>query len=317
MAISNNLKGALCAFAAFSIYSAHDVIIRFLGGSYAPMQVLFFASLMSFPLLTLMLVQDATPGTLRPVHPWWTALRSAAMALGGLCGFFAFSTLPMAQVYSILFTVPLLITLMSIPILGERVGLHRTFAVILGLVGVIVVVRPGATVFTMGHVAAFIAAICVALQSVIARRIGKEERQIVMMLYPFAAVFLIMGTGLGFVYKPMPLSDFAAMGAISVMGFAAAYLLVMAYRAGEAAFVAPMQYVQIIWAAIYGVLLFDETMDGPTWIGAAIIIASGLYIVAREAFGGGSENRPVLRTRSRAISPGTFRVSQYLKKKGS
>ncbi|MGH1466941.1 MAG: DMT family transporter [Cognatishimia sp.] len=312
---SNNLKGALFAFLAFSIYSSHDVIVRYLGGIYSPIQVLFFASLLSFPLLTLMMVQDATPGTLRPLHPRWVAMRSVTMAFGGLSGFYAFSALPMAQVYSILFTVPLLITVLSIPILGEKVGLHRSGAVIVGLIGVLVVVRPGSTEFTLGHASAMLAAVCVATQSVIARRIGQSERQIVMLLYPFAAVFIVMGASLGFVYEPMPFIDFAAVVGIAVLGFIAAFLLIGAYRAGEAAVVAPMQYVQIVWAAIFGALLFDESLDLPTVLGAGIIISSGLYIVAREAFADVSENRPVLRTRSRAISPGTFRIGFFLRRK--
>ncbi|GAA6209952.1 DMT family transporter [Cognatishimia sp. WU-CL00825] len=315
MSQSNNLKGAFFAFIAFSIYSSHDVIVRYLGGIYSPIQVLFFASLMSFPLLTLMMVQDATPGTLRPLHPRWIILRSLTMVCGGLSGFYAFSSLPLAQVYSILFTVPLLITILSIPILGEKVGLHRAGAVIVGLIGVLIVVRPGSTEITPGHASAMLAAICVATQSVIARKIGKKERQIVMLLYPFAAVFIVMGASLGFVYKPMPFFDLAAMGTIAVMGFFAAFLLVGAYRAGEAAVVAPMQYIQIVWAAIFGALLFNETLDLPTIIGATVIISSGLYIVAREAFAGVSENRPVLRTRSRALSPGTFRIGFFLRRK--
>ena len=255
MTPTNNLKGALLSLAAFTVYASHDVIIRYLGGIYAPMQVLFFASLLSFPLLTLMMITSDEQARLRPIHPWWVAARSLTMVLGGICGFYAFSALPMAQVYSILFTVPLLITLIAIPVLGERVGIHRAGAVVLGLVGVLIVVRPGAEPLSLGHIAGLCAALCVATQSVIARRIGNEESQVVMMLYPFAAIFITMSIALAFNYKPMPLFDFAAIGAVAVMGFIAAFLLVGAYRSGEAAIVAPMQYSQIVWATIYGAMV--------------------------------------------------------------
>lgn len=315
MTPTNNVKGALLSLSAFSIYASHDVLVRYLGATYAPMQILFFASLMSFPLITLMIVRDGAQSSLRPVHPWWVATRSLAMVCAGIFGFYAFSVLPMAQVYAILFTVPLLVTLMAIPVLGERVGIHRAGAVVLGLIGVLIVVRPGSAPLSLGHIAGLLAACCVALQSVIARRVGQEESQIVMMLYPFAAIFVTMGGALAFVYVPMPLIDFTAMAGISILGFFAALLLVGAYRSGEAAIVAPMQYSQIIWAAIFGALFFNEHPDTPTLIGAGVIIASGLYIVAREALAGNSENTPVLRTRSRAIAPGGFRVSQVLKRK--
>lgn len=309
-----NTKGALLALLSFAIFSSHDVIVRVLGASYSPVQLLFFTSLMSFPLVAIMLVSDKTPGNLRPLYPWWMALRSVSMALVSLCAFYAFSHLSMAQTYAILFASPLLITLLAIPVLGEKVGIHRGVAVLVGLLGVIVVLRPGAEPFGLGHMAALLAAFFNAIQSIIARKIGAQERGVAMMLYPLAATFVMMGAMLAFVYEPMPLQDLAGMGVIAVLGFLAAFCLVAAYVRAEAAMVAPMQYSQIIWAAIFGYLLFDEVIDGPTILGAGIIITSGLYIVMREALGGRSANTPVLRTRSRGFSPGAFRVSVILRR---
>jgi drug/metabolite transporter (DMT)-like permease len=310
-----NTQGALLALLSFAIFSSHDVVVRVLGGTYSPVQLLFFTSLMSFPLVTIMLVSDKTPGHLRPVFPWWMALRSVSMALVSLCAFYAFSVLSMAQTYAILFASPLLITLLAIPILGEKVGFHRGLAVLVGLVGVIVVLRPGAEPLGLGHLAALLAALFNAIQSIIARRIGAQERSVAMLLYPLAAPFVMMGAMLAFVYKPMPLQDLAGMAVVAVMGFIAAFCLVAAYVRAEAAMVAPMQYSQIIWAAVFGYVLFDELIDGTTILGASIIIASGLYIVLREAVGGQSDNTPVLRTRTRGFSPGAFRISVVLRRK--
>ncbi|MEP2531938.1 DMT family transporter [Shimia sp.] len=310
-----SLKAILLGLAAFALFSTHDVIVRYLGATFTPIQILFFTSLMSFPLVTLMLVRDPTHGNLQPVHPWWIALRSLTMAMGGICGFYAVSNLPLAQAYSIFFTVPLAITVLAIPMLGEKVGIHRVLAVIVGLAGVIVVVRPGSAEMGLGHLAAFGAVCSASVQSVIARKIGREERRVVMLLFPLAATFLVMGVGLGFVYEPMSIVDLAAMGAIAILGFLAATCLVGAYTLGEATIVAPMQYSQIIWAMLFGYVLFGETADLQTLVGAAIIISSGLYIVAREAFAGTSDNTPVLRSRTRAFSPGAFRVSDVLRRK--
>ncbi|WP_127116078.1 DMT family transporter [Shimia sediminis] len=312
-----NLKAILLGLAGFAFFSTHDVIVRHLGATYSPVQILFFTSLMSFPLVTLMLVRDPTQGNLRPLHPWWISLRSMAMALGGMCGFYAVSTLPLAQAYAIFFTIPLLITLLAIPVLGEKVGIHRAVAVLIGLAGVVVVVRPGGAELGLGHLAAFVAVFCAATQSVIARKIGHEERRVVMLLFPLAATFLVMAAGLGYVYVPMPLIDLAGMGGIAILGFLAAFCLVGAYTLGEAAVVAPMQYSQIIWGLIFGSLLFGETVDRQTLVGAGIIILSGLYIVVREASGGTSTTTPVLRNRTRAFSPGAFRVSVALRRKSA
>ncbi|GAA6180556.1 DMT family transporter [Shimia sp. NS0008-38b] len=309
-----NLKATLLALLAFAIYSTHDVVVKNLGSTFTPFQIVFFSSLFSFPLITLMLVRDPTYGNLRPVHPWWVALRSLCVVVSPTAAFYAFSTLPLAQVYALLFSAPLLITILSIPILGEKVGIFRILAVVVGLCGVLIVVRPGATSLSGGHFSALLAASAAALQSVIVRKIGREERRVVLMLYPLLISVATMSVVMAFVYVPVELEDLAGFAIVALFGFVATLLMVVSYTLGEAALVAPMQYSQIIWAVLFGVLLFDETPDVATLLGAAIIVASGLFIIAREAMGGTSEQTPVLRTRSRGISPGSLRVSQAMRR---
>lgn len=309
------MKGAFFALAAFAIFATHDVFIKALGGSYSPVQIIFFSTLMSFPLVTFMLMRDQTEGHLRPVHPWWTAFRTLCAVITAMSAFYAFSVLPLAQTYAILFAAPLLITVLSIPILGEKVGWRRGLAVIVGLCGVIVVLRPGSTDLSLGHLAGLSAAIFGALASIIVRKIGQDERTVVLMLYPMAANFVIMSALLLLVYKPMPVEHLGGIGLISLLGFIAGLFLIAAYRNSEAAIVAPMQYSQIIWATIFGYVIFDESVDSGTIIGSAIIIASGLYIVFRESAGGSSDNTPVLRTRSRGYTAASFRISPLLRKR--
>ncbi len=310
--MSPNLKGALLALAAFAVFATHDVIVKLLGGTYSPVQIVFFSVLFGIPMVMFMLIRDATKGHLRPVHPWWTLTRTTAAVITGFSAFYAFSTLPLAQVYAILFAAPLLITVLAIPILGETVRIRRWIAVIVGLTGVIIVLQPGSTELELGHLAALTAAVCGSFASIIVRKIGRDERTAVMMLYPMIANFLLMGALLPFVYKPVPIDEFGMMASIALLGFIGALCLIGAYKAGEAVIVAPMQYSQILWASLFGTLFFDEQIDQMTAIGAGVIIASGLYIVLRESRGGGSENRPVLRTRSRVETGTAPRVSQSL-----
>ncbi|MFW2543125.1 DMT family transporter [Primorskyibacter sp. 2E107] len=310
--MGQNAQGAGFALLAFAIFATHDVVIKFLGASYSPFQVIFFSTLMSFPLVSFMLMRDATQGNLRPVHPWWTALRTACAVVNGMCAFYAFSVLPLAQTYAILFAAPLLITLLSIPMLGERVGLHRGAAVVVGLIGVLVVLRPGSAPLSSGHFAAMGSAVFGATASIIVRKVGREERSVVLLLYPMAANFVLVGGLMIPVYKPMPLQDLGGAALISLMGFVAGLCLIVAYKRAEAAMVAPMQYSQIIWASAYGYFIFGESIDTPTFIGAGIIIASGIYIVAREAGKGDASQTPVLRTRSRGYGS-SFRISPFLR----
>jgi drug/metabolite transporter (DMT)-like permease len=236
-------------------------------------------------------------------------VRTAAAVVTGLTAFYAFSQLPLAQTYAILFASPLLITVLAIPILGEKVRLRRGLAVVVGLIGVLIVLRPGETDLGPGHLAALIAAVCGALSSIIVRKIGAEERSVVLILYPMMANFVVMACLLPFVYVPMPLIDVGALGVIAAFAFVGSLLVILAYRAGEAVIIAPMQYSQILWATVFGYFFFGESLDLATMVGAGVIIASGIYILLREGRSDVSENQPVLQTRSRAETGTVPRVS--------
>ena len=309
----SNVIGALLSLAAFGIYATHDVFIKFLGSSYSPFQLIFFSGLLGFPLVTLAMMRDRTDGNLIPKHPVWTAIRTTTAVLNAVTGFYAFSVLPLAQCYAIFFAMPILITLMAIPLLGEKVGLHRGIAIVVGLLGVVVVLRPGQADLGLGHVSALTAALLGAATSVIVRKVGNSERAVVLMLYPMMANFVVMGLALPFVYVPVPPQHFAMMAGIAALGLLGGVLIIAAYRRAPAIIVAPMQYSQIIWAIVFGHFLFGEDIDLYTALGTGIIIASGVYIVLREDKPSVSKNRPVLETRSRYGTISTPRISQLLR----
>lgn len=309
----SSLKGVAFALFGFAVYSTHDAVIKLLGSSYAPFQILFFSVLLSFPFATLMLMQDKEAGTLRPTYPGWVTIRTVAGVVTGACAFYAFSVLPLAQVYAFIFAAPMLITVLSIPILGERVGIHRWAAVALGLVGVLIVLRPGAAPLTGGHIAGLTAAFGSAVNSVITRKIGREERSAVLMLYPMMANVVLMGAILPFVYRPMPAEHFGLLAVVALLGFTGGLCTIAAYRSADAAIVAPMQYSQIIWGASFGFVFFAETPDMYTGIGAGVIILAGVYVVLRESLGGRSAHTPVLEAHSRAGAASSPSVSAMLR----
>jgi len=312
----HNLRAVGFSLASFALFATHDAVIKFLGETYAPFQIIFFSSLLGFPLAMVWLMRDRSAATLIPVHPWWLTLRVVMGVVTAACAFYAFSVLPLAQVYVFLFASPFLITILSIPILGERVGAHRWTAVALGFLGVIVALRPGNADLGLGHLAGITAAVTSAFASIITRRIGKEERSHVMVLYPMTANVLVMGALLPFVYKPMPVEHLGLLALMAVLGFTALNLIVAAYRTGEAAIVAPMQYSQIFWGASYGALLFGDWPDGWTWAGVAIIIASGLYVVFREATAGTSREAPVSTTKARPDAAPAMRIAASIRRAG-
>lgn len=276
-----NVAGAALGLGAMGAYATHDAIIKLLGAEYAPVQTAFFVALLSLPVLAAVAATRAS-ASLWPRHPGWVALRTLCMTGSILGGMTAFALLPLTQVYAILFTMPLLITVLSVPLLGERIGLHRLGAVLVGLVGVLIVLRPGQADLSLGHLGAVVAALSGAMAAVIARRLGDRETTLVLVLWPVLLNLAVCALALPFVYRPMPGADLGLAGLVALLGLIGAALNVRSYRAAEAAVVAPMQYSQILWATFYGWLLFAELPTGSTLLGLAIIVASGLFILWRE-----------------------------------
>lgn len=276
-------KGILLALAGCLIYSLHDAVIKHLGADLPTVQIAFFSGLLGLPLVIAMLIADPTPGTLRPNHPKWMALRSVAMIMAVFGAFYAFGALPLAQAYTILFAAPLLISVLAVQFLGERLGWRRGLAIVVGLLGVLIVLRPGVEPIGLGHAAALLSAIGNALVHITARRIGAEERLPVMVLYPILAVILGLGLALPMNFAPMTAPQFGALSVVAILSFLAMLCLIQAFKLAQAALVAPMQYSQLIWGVLLGALIFDEWPAGNTFLGAVLIIGSGVYIVLREA----------------------------------
>lgn len=289
-------RGLGFAFIAFGLYATHDAIIKALGGHYSVFQIIFFAMLFAFVPMAVLMLADQQTGNFRPHHPWLLAARSALTLTAMSAAFYAFTVLPLAEVYALLFATPLLITALSVPLLGETVRAQRWAAVVVGLVGVLVVLRPGLTELTLGHLAALCAAFASALASIIVRKIGAEERSAVLILYPMLASIIVMGAVLPAVYVPVELPSLGMMAAVGLLSVSAQLGTITAYRFAPAAVIAPTQYSQILWATAYGALFFAERPDGWVAVGASIIIASGIFIVWRESRANVSERRPVLRS---------------------
>ena len=298
---NNALKGVGLGLVGFAVFSLHDAIIKSIIG--VPVfQVAFFAILFSFVPFTLFLAFDSTERTMRPRLPGLIALRCLFNVVGLLSVFYAFGKLPLSEVYSLLFSAPILITLLAIPILGERIRAIRWFAIVLGLIGVLIVLRPGSDSFTLDHLAAVTAAACVACNSIVTRKIGSREHSLTLIMYPMLTSVAITGLATAFVYVPMAgevLLKLCFIGVLSVIGQT---LMIQAYRSSEAQFVAPMQYSQMLWALIYGALIFNEAPDRTVLLGSAVIVCSGLLFVWRELVA--SVKQPVLRNRNVRIAGG-------------
>ena len=209
------------ALVACGLYACSDITIKFLGAGYNPFQIIFFAGLLTFPLIAGQIAADPTEANLRPRLPGLMALRSAIALVNCVLGTYAFANLPLAQCYAIFFTMPMLITIISVPVLGEKIDLLRGLAVVVGMVGVIIALDPGAADLSWAHAAAVIGAVMGAGNYVLIRKTGAEERTAVLLLYPLILQMVVATLALPFVYQPMPLRDMglsALMATVSFIG---------------------------------------------------------------------------------------------------
>jgi drug/metabolite transporter (DMT)-like permease len=278
--MSPALKGALYGLLGFGLFSLADATIKFMGGTYSPVQIVAFAGAFSLPLIGLLWLR--APVSLRPVHPWLMAIRTVALIGNGLLVTYTFTVMPLAQAYAIFFTLPLVLTILAWPLLGDRIDLISGLAVVVGLVGVMIALDPGRIEFGIGHVAAVGGVMMAAVHYLIVRKTGGAEANVTMLLYPVlgqtvSAFLLLPGR-----YEPMPLADLATVAGLAVAGFCGTLMMFAAYRAAAPIVVAPTQYSQIAWAALFGALFFGEPMTWQTGLGMGIIAVAGMMVLVQK-----------------------------------
>ena len=274
--------GAFWATLAFTIFAVHDVLIKILGSTYSVFQIIFFATLFSFIPISALMLADKKSGTFRPKNLILVITRSLFQVVGFICAFFSFTALELAEAYSLLFVTPLLITIFASIFLGEVIRLRRMIALSIGFFGVIIVLRPGFSIFELGHLTALLASFCASMAFIILRKIGKVERSASVILVPMFTTLIVSGLFLPSYFVPPSLIDLLAMAAIGIMSTISQLALIMAYRITAAGLIAPFQYTQIIWAIVFGALFFGEVPDSFVLVGAALIITSGIFIIWRE-----------------------------------
>lgn len=295
------LYGMGIALIAFAVFSLHDALIKSIQ-TLPVFQVAFFVVLFSFVPFSVLLALDKRERSLRPRNANLVALRCLFATGSLLCGFYAFTHLQLSEAYALIFSAPILITLLAIPILGEKVRLIRWIAIIIGMIGVIIVLRPGDAELKLGHAAGVMAALCIACTSIVTRKIGASEHSTTLVLFPMLTNVLICGVATMFVYQPMAGITLLKLSAIGMLSVAGQMLMITAYRSTEAQFIAPMQYSQMLWALLYGAFVFNESIDQYVLMGAAIIVLSGLLFIWREF--SASVVQPVLRTRNLRMAAG-------------
>jgi len=234
-----------------------------------------FAGVLLLPLRGLSLV--------RTRHLRWHILRALMfVAMTGM-NFWALQYLQLTVTSSIFFTVPILIALFAAPMLGEKLDRGRWAAVVLGFAGVLVIIRPGSAAFHPAMIAAMVNAVLYALFNLMTRRLAAYDSPETIQFLPAVGATLVLAPfAIAYWQSPAGWLEWGVLCLLGVCGGLGHYLLALAHRYAPATVLAPFLYQQVVYMALFGYLVFGDVPGAPVWIGAAIVIASGLYLFARE-----------------------------------
>ncbi|MBO1326721.1 DMT family transporter [Acetobacter sp. TBRC 12305] len=300
---SGTFYGILLGFAAFAFFSFSDTSVKLIRDGLPPYESAFIGAvfgLLVFPFLL-------APGD-RLSDVWRTSdrrlwlVRFVSYPAGVIGSVTAFSHLPMAEAFTLIFLQPSFVTLLSIAFLKERIGLPRSFAIVLGFVGVLIVLRPGMRPLSIGHLGALVAGLGGALSVVTFRAAGPNEKRISLFGAGILGGIVIGGLAslptlvLPTLHQALLLASYGLLAALANI------LLMHAAFAASAAAIAPTQYSQMIWAVVIGYVVFGDKVDTPTVIGMVLIVGSGLITLVRERTIGGMEPPPIAVSRGHAAS---------------
>ena len=277
------LKGLALAFLTYALYSWNDAIVKGLGPELPVVEIVFFGTLAQSIVIFLLRPRgERWRDMFRMNHPKRVLLRTACGIAAGLLGTFAFTTIPLAEVYAPFFLTPILVTLMSMFILGEPVGWRRLTAVAVGFAGTLLVVKPGFRELHLGHLAAAGVAVVGAISMIIMRMIGHSERRVSLVGVVMTGALIVSAILTVPVFRLPSLSALGHILAIGVFGGISQFTILAATRAAPANRVAPAQYSQIAWAVMLGSVFYAEFPDTLSLFGIALIGLSGLFTLLRE-----------------------------------
>lgn len=277
-------RGIAFALLAAFTFAAMDGVAKHLIGTYDVLQVMWIRYIFFMAFGTALAVRQGggLRQAIRSRRPGLQLLRSLIL-LFEVAGFLlSFKYLALADAHAIASTAPLFVTALAWPLLGERVGPVRWGAVLVGCAGVLIIIRPGAGVFGWAALIPLVTALTFALYQITTRLLSRVDSPAASMFYMGVVGFVLLTAVAPFVWTPPSAADWALLLLIGTLGCAAHWFLILALQAAPAAIIQPFNYTLIPWAVLVGFVLFGDLPDGWTIAGAALVAASGLFILARE-----------------------------------
>ena len=276
------LAGILLMMSGIACFAVMDATIKWLTSEFHVTQIVALRSWFGLPILFFLVYLEGGIPKLKTRKPGAHFFRYLLVIAMSFSFFWVLSQMKLVDAIAITFAAPILITALSVPLLKEPVGMQRWSAILVGFLGVLIMLRPGAGVFQWAALVALGSTIVYALLMISTRMLKSTESTASLMFYPQFGMALS-----GFFFAPLywitpsPI-EFALFAMAGTFGSLGILCLVNAFRLAPVATVSPFEYTALVWATLIGYLVFDELPDALTMTGAAVVIASGLFILYRE-----------------------------------
>lgn len=282
LALPGNVRGAFWILAASILFSTMSAAVKTVGARLDIFQIAFFRCLIGL-LVILPFMVRAGPHVFKTRRPVLHVVRSLTGLVAMFCGFYAITHLPLADATAITFAKPLFMIVLAVLFLGEIVRWRRWSATVLGFIGVLIMINPGENGLDPAMAAALVGTLCVAVVVVLVKRLSATEAPLTI-LFTFGLVATAASTVPAIVVWQTPTwPELTLLVLIGSLGASGQFCMIRGFRVGEATAVVPFEYSQLLFAGIFGYVLFANIPTLNTLAGAVLIVASTLYIALREA----------------------------------
>lgn len=275
--------GFLLALAGLLFFACMDATTKYLTADYQVPFVVAMRYLVHFSLMVVVLAPRYSVGLVQTNRRGLVVMRACTLVIASLCVGLALKRMPLAETTAISFLAPMLVVLFAKPLLGEKIGRLGWVAAIGGFMGVLLIARPGGGLDVWGIVFALFAVLANAAYQILSRLLASTERAVTLLFYTALAGSIVFGLALPWFWENkapshLDLALFLGMGACGGLGH---YLFTLAYQYAPASLLAPVLYIQLIWAALLGWVIFGSTPDHTSIVGMIIVAASGLLIAIK------------------------------------
>jgi len=275
-------KAIICMLLGTAVLTGNDAVLKWLTGGYSVGQIMFCRGIFIGIPLTILIWRFGGVAALTPQHPKGQFLRAGLVIVGTFLFVTGLRYLPLADAVAIAFAGPLFITAMAQPMLGEHVGWRRWLAVFAGFIGIVIIMRPGGSAIQWAALLPLGASLTGACRDILTRRMSARATSVSLLFYTSVGVTLAGLATAPFGWVSVSAFDWGLFALSGLLIGCAQFLMIETFRLGEAALVAPFKYSGVIWATLFGYLVWGDIPDFGKLIGVSIVIMSGLYILHRE-----------------------------------